>query len=77
MTVGPPATVWVTLFVKSSVPSVQVVLVMVPAVESIVVVPAALQVQIGAVLKLMAHCEGSTSTAGGSATFVQLTQAPP
>jgi hypothetical protein len=76
MTVGPPVTVCVTLLVKSRVPSVQLVLVIVPAVESMVVVPAALQVQVGDVLKLVAHCDGFTLTAGGSATSVQLTQVP-
>jgi hypothetical protein len=62
--------------VKSGAPSVQLVLVIVPALESIVVVPAALQFQTGDVLKLAAHCEGFTLTAGGSATFVQLMHMP-
>jgi hypothetical protein len=53
--------------VKSSVPSVQLVLVMVPAVESMVVVPAALQFQVGDVAKFADHCVASTLTEGGRA----------
>jgi hypothetical protein len=77
MTVGPPATDWVTLFVKSRVPSEQLVLVIVPAFESTVVVPAALQFQVGDVLKFAFHWVASTSTDGGIETFEQVTQAPP
>jgi hypothetical protein len=76
MTVSPPVTDCATLFVKSSVPSAQLVLLMVPAFESIVVVPAALQSHVGELLKLVAHCVASTSTEGGSSTCVQLTHVP-
>jgi hypothetical protein len=68
MTFGPPAAVWATLLVKSRVPRVQLVLEMVPALESIVVVPAALQFHVGDDLKLVCHGVGSTSTAGGIGT---------
>jgi hypothetical protein len=44
--------------------------------ESIVVVPAALQFQLGDVLKLVAHVDGFTLTAGGRGTVVQLTHPP-
>jgi hypothetical protein len=64
----------VTLLVKSSVPRVQLVLVIEPAVESIVVVPEAVQLQLGEVLKLVFHCVASTFTDGGTATLVQLWQ---
>jgi hypothetical protein len=47
---------------------VQLVLVMVPAVESIVVVPEALQFQVGDVAKFAAHCDASTLTDGGRTT---------
>jgi len=70
MTFGPPP-IWATLFVKSSVPSAQLVLVMVPALESIVVVPAALQFQVGEFKKFADHCVASTLTEGGSVWFVQ------
>lgn len=50
----------------SSVPSVQLVLVTVPAVESMVVVPAALQFHVGDVAKFAAHGVASTLTDGGS-----------
>jgi hypothetical protein len=76
MTVGPPATDCVTLFVKSRAPRAQLVLVIDPALESIVVVPAALQFQLGDVLKLVFHCVASTSTDGGTATFVQPEHTP-
>jgi hypothetical protein len=75
MTFGPPA-VWATLLVKSRVPRVQLVLEMVPALESIVVVPAALQFHVGDDLKLASHGVGSTSTAGGIGTCVHGVQAP-
>jgi hypothetical protein len=55
------------LFVKSSVPRAQLVLVIVPAVESMVVVPAALQFQVGDVAKFADHCVASTLTEGGRA----------
>jgi hypothetical protein len=67
MTFGPDTLTWATLFVKSSVPSVQLVLVIVPADESIVVVPAALQFHVGDVAKFDDHCVASTLTEGGSA----------
>jgi hypothetical protein len=76
MTFGPPETVWATLLVKSRVPRVQLVLVMVPALESTVVVPAALQFQVGDVLKLASHGVGSTSTAGGIGICVQGVHVP-
>lgn len=41
-------------------------LVMVPALELIVVVPAALQFQVGEVAKFATHCVASTLTEGGS-----------
>jgi len=66
MTCGPLESICVTLFVKSSEPSVQLVLVMVPAVESTVVVPAAVQFQVGEVWKFVAHCAEFTFTDGGS-----------
>jgi hypothetical protein len=47
----------------------------VPAAESIVVVPDALQFQVGEVLKLLAHCVASTLTEGGTVTWVQQTPA--
>jgi hypothetical protein len=55
------------LFVKSSVPSAQLVLVIVPAAESMVVVPAALQFHVGDVAKFADHCVASTLTEGGKA----------
>lgn len=66
MTVGPLTSSCATSFVKSSVPSAQLVLVIVPAFESIVVVPAALQFQVGEVAKLADHWVASTFTDGGS-----------
>jgi hypothetical protein len=54
------------------VPSEQLVLVTVPADESIVVVPAALQFHDGDVAKLAVHCAGSTLTAGGRLSGVQV-----
>jgi hypothetical protein len=57
------------------VPSVQLVLVTAPVVELIVVVPAALQVQIGAVAKLEAHVVESTFTEGGRAPPPEYSQA--
>jgi hypothetical protein len=62
-----PPVLCVTLFVKSRVPSVQLVLVMLPVpVELMVVVPAALQFHVGDVKKFAAHAEASTLTDGGS-----------
>jgi hypothetical protein len=54
------------------VPSEQLVLVTVPAVESIVVVPAALQFHEGDVAKFAAHCVASTLTDGGKFSGVQV-----
>jgi hypothetical protein len=51
--------------VTSSVPSAQLVLTTVPAAESIVVVPAAVQLQFGEVAKFADHCVVSTFTEGG------------
>jgi hypothetical protein len=65
-----------TLFVTSSVPSAQLVSVTVPAVELIVIVPAALQFQLGDVLKLAPHCVASTLIDGGSSMFVHVTHMP-
>lgn len=48
-----------------TVPSAQLVLVTVPALESTVVVPEALQFQIGALAKLPVHWVASTFTEGG------------
>jgi hypothetical protein len=76
MTDGPPDTDCVTLLVRSTVPRVQLVLVTVPAFESTVVVPVALQFHAGAVLKFVAHWVASTFTEGGSETFEQVTHAP-
>jgi hypothetical protein len=50
---------------------VQLVLVMLPVDELIVVVPAALQFQVGDVKKFAAHWLASTLTDGGSVWFVQ------
>lgn len=66
MTFGPLESICATSFVKSSVPSVQLVLVMVPALESMVVVPAALQFHAGDVGNFVAQAPGSTLTAGGT-----------
>jgi hypothetical protein len=52
MTLVPPTSSWRTLLVKSNAPMAQLVLVIVPAAESIVVVPAASQFQLGAPAKL-------------------------
>lgn len=49
----------------SNVPSEQLVLVTVPAEESIVVVPAAVQTHVGDVEKFADHCVVSTLAAGG------------
>ena len=68
MTLGPPGTDWPTLFETSGVPSAQLVLVTVPAAESTVVVPDALQVHVGDVLKFAAHWVTSTFTDGGKVT---------
>src|ERR1700722_13608801 len=76
ITLGPPDSDWVTLLVMSCVPSVQLVLVTVPAFESTVVVPAALQFQVGEVLKFAAHWVASTLTDGGSCTCVHIAQWP-
>jgi hypothetical protein len=76
MTVGPLESSCVTLLVTASVPSAQLVLVTVPAVESMVVVPAAVQLQLGAVAKLPDHCVTSTLTDGGR-TFAVASQAFP
>jgi hypothetical protein len=56
------------LFETSGVPSAQLVLVTVPMAESTVVVPDALQVHVGDVLKLAAHWVTSTFTDGGKVT---------
>ena len=66
MTCGPLVSSWATSLVTSIVPRAQLVLVAVPALESIVVVPAAVQFQVGAVGKLAVHCVASTLTDGGS-----------
>jgi hypothetical protein len=68
MTVGPPATDCVTLLLTSMVPSEQLVLLTVPAAESIVVVPAAVQVQVGDEANV--HCVASTLTDGGRGPLV-------
>src|SRR5882757_55759 len=68
MTFGPLVSSCATLFVTSSVPSAQLVLVTVPAEESTVVVPAALQFHVGDVWKLVVHCVASTLTDGGNGT---------
>src|SRR5260221_7020573 len=65
MTLGPPPS-WATLLVKSRDPSAQLVLVIVPAAESIVVVPAALQFQAGGMAQVAAHFMASTFTEGGT-----------
>src|SRR4051812_14999747 len=71
ITVLPPACC-ATLLVTSGVPSAQLVLVTVPAAVSIVVVPAAVQLQLGAVRKLAFHCIGSTASDGGTRWFVHI-----
>jgi hypothetical protein len=77
MTFGPPDTDWPTLFETSGVPSAQLVLVTVPAAESTVVVPDALQVHVGDVLKFAAHWLTSTFTDGGKIICVQPASVPP
>ena len=75
ITAAPPPD-WATPVVKSSVPRLQLVLVMVPALESIVVVPAASQFHAGEVLKFSAQVLEVTLTDGGSAIDTH-TQLPP
>ena len=70
MTAGPPELVCVTALVKSGAPSAQLVLEMVPALESMVVVPAALQFQVGDMMKFAAHCVTSRLIEGGSSIGV-------
>src|SRR5258708_24952271 len=77
MTAGPPLDDCVVLAVKSSVPSAQLVEVMVPALESMVVVPVVVQLHAGEVLKLTFHCVASTSTDGGTETGVHAPHAAP
>jgi hypothetical protein len=76
MTFGPPVD-WTTLVLTSGVPSAQVVSVTVPAVEFMVIVPAALQFHVGDVLKFRAHWVASTLTDGGSSMLVQFTHIAP
>src|ERR1019366_2711420 len=76
MTDGPPDTDCATLLVTSTVPSEQLVLVTVPAFESIVVVPDALQFQVGDAANSVAHSVTSTLTDGGRLTGVQDAQDP-
>jgi hypothetical protein len=66
MACGPLASVCATSAVTSKVPSAQLVLVTDPALVSIVVVPAALQFQVGDVAKFALHCVASMLTDGGT-----------
>lgn len=71
MTLGPPPCC-ATLLVKSSVPRLQLVLVIEPdPAELIVVVPAALQFHVGEVRKRADQVLGLTLTAGGKTCAVQ------
>jgi hypothetical protein len=77
ITVGPPlARDCVAPLRESWAPSAQLVVVMLPALESMVVVPDALQFQLGDVLKLVFHWLASTLTDGGTETLVQLVHTP-
>jgi hypothetical protein len=72
MTCEPVPSLCATSAEISSVPSEQLVLVIVPAVESTVVVPAALQFQDGEVAKFAVHCAASTLTDGGKLSGVHV-----
>src|SRR5438477_9053096 len=77
MTLGPPDGTCATLFVESSVADPpQLSPETVPAAESMVVVPAALQFQTGDVLKFAAHGVASTLIEGGNVIGVQLSDPP-
>ena len=71
MTFGPPPVVCATLLETSRVQRLQLVLVTVPAVVSMVVVPAALQFQVGELKKFADHWLASTFTEGGRVWLVQ------
>jgi hypothetical protein len=72
MTCGPLPSVCATSAETSSVPSEQLVLVTVPADESTVVVPAALQFHEGDVSKFVDHWVASTLTDGGRLSGVHV-----